>query len=407
MMERSPKRSLSDLNLFGGPRLFETPVSTSNLVRPDIEGFLAYSRQFYQAGQYTNNGPLVLELERRLAAFHQVQHCVTFCNGFWALVLAIRCLALPGRTEVLMPSLTYRRLADVVSWAGLVPRYCEVDTNSLAIAPDTLLPHIGDQTALVIGVHPIVNCCDAPGIERVARDRGIPLLFDAVESVYEHVGGRKVGGFGQAEVFSLHASKLLNGFEGGYLTTNDADLASRIAKMRGFGFLGPDTVVDLGTNAKLNEMHAAMALASLDDLEAQVGRNRERYRHYQALLKGLPGVRLVEFDESQPTSFKNILVELTPDWPLSRAQTLRHLNAEGVLARAYYAPALHQKSVAYPVIRSALPDTEALAERFMLLPCGHLCDLEAITDVVALLGFLHAQAAHMAAHEHDGHPSTL
>src|SRR5690606_37902732 len=116
------KSNCDELALLGGKPLFDMPRSTSSLVQPDFERFLKYSQTFYEAHQFTNNGPLVQLLEQRLAAFHQASHCVTFCSGFWALVLAIKCLALPKRREIIMPSLTYRRMADVAAWAGLVPR---------------------------------------------------------------------------------------------------------------------------------------------------------------------------------------------------------------------------------------------------------------------------------------------
>lgn len=391
----SAKSSCDELALFNGKPLFDLPRSTSSLVQPDFERFLEYSRTFYEAHQFTNNGPLVQQLERRLAAFHQASHCVTFCSGFWALVLAIKCLALPGRREVVMPSLTYRRMADVAAWAGLVPRFCEVEPHTMALSADTVRPHLSEQTALILGVHPIMNCCDAVGLEALAEESGIPLLIDAVESVYETFAGRKVGSFARAECFSLHASKLLNGFEGGYITTNDAELASRLVRMRGFGFYTPDNVQELGMNAKLNEVHAAMALAGLDALDTQVTRNQERYLAYRQNLAELPGVRLVEFDESERSGFKNILIELLDDWPLSRAQTLSLLNAEGILARAYYSPALHQKTTDYPTIGGVLPVTERLAERFVLLPCGHFVDEQDIHAIVAMLGFLHAHATEL------------
>ena len=387
------KNSINDLAMLGGAPLFERPRSTSNLVRPNIDRFLDYSRAFYQSGQYTNNGPLVRELERRLAEFHQTRFCVSFCNGFWALVLAIRCIALPGRSQVVMPSLTYRRLGDVIAWAGLVPRYCDVDPATLAISPETAEPHIGPDTALILGVHPIVNTCDAPGLEQLAARRGIPVLFDAVESVYETVGGKKVGCFGSVECFSLHASKLINGFEGGYVTTNDGDIAARLSAMRGFGFVKQDTVADIGTNAKLNEVHAAMALASLDDLEAQVLRNRARYRVYQDALRPVSGMRLLAFDEAERCSFKNIVVELTDEWPLTRDSTVKLLNAEGVLARAHYSPPLHLKTTAYETVSGRLPETERLSSRFMLLPCGHMVEHEDLRMIADLLRFIQEHGA--------------
>jgi dTDP-4-amino-4,6-dideoxygalactose transaminase len=388
------KQSPEELALFDGAPLFSPPRSTSNLVPPDPEAFFRYSRKFYDQCRYTNDGPLVQSLEGRLAKFHGAAHCVTFCSGFWALAMAMKCLALPGRSEIVMASLTYRRMADVAAWAGLVPHFCEVDPRSLAAGPAEVEACIGPDTALLMGTHPIVNCCDAPGLVELARRRQLPLLFDSVESMYETVGGRKVGSFPQAEVFSMHASKLVNGFEGGYVTTDDEHLAGRLVRMRAFGFFGQDNIEELGMNAKLNEIHAAMTLAGLDGLEEQVQRNRHRFEQYRELLRGLPGIRLVEFDAGEASSFKNILVELLDDWPLTRETTLAALNADGMLARAYYSPPLHAKPAAYRTIAGELPLTTRLAQRFVLLPCGHFVS---DADTEAIVGFLRFLQAHAAA----------
>ncbi|MCU1492389.1 MAG: DegT/DnrJ/EryC1/StrS aminotransferase family [Acidimicrobiaceae bacterium] len=382
----------ADLAVLGGRPLFAPPVSASNLAKPDVDAFLSHSRVFYDAHRYTNTGPVSRELERRLAEFHGTRYCVSFASGFWALVLAVRALAVPNRREVVMPSLTYRRMADVVAWTGLVPRYCEVDASTLAMSAETAAPCVTDETALLLGVHPIVNCCAADELEQLAIARGVPLLIDAVESCYESYRGRKVGSFGAAEVFSLHASKLINGFEGGYLTTDDEELAALLSIQRGFGFKGHDNVECFGINAKLNEVHAAMALASLEELDAQVVEHQMRYATYRTALRGLSGVRLLEFDESERCSYKNIVVELLDDWPLSRSVTLDVLHAEGVLARAYYSPALHQKMASYPTEFGPLPVTDRLAERFMLLPSGSRVSEGAVERVVSLLAFIYQHA---------------
>jgi dTDP-4-amino-4,6-dideoxygalactose transaminase len=147
-----------------------------------------------------------------------------------------------------------------------------------------------------------------------------------------------------------------------------------------------------GLNAKLNEIHAAMALAGLDDIEKQVGRNRQTYYLYQRLLAETPGVRLLEFNEDHQTSYKNIVIELLESWPLSRAATLKILNAERVLARAYYAPPLHRKKMGYPYVPANLPLTDRLSERFVLLPCGSLINDDDIRKIVELMNFIHANA---------------
>lgn len=382
------KNHIEDLALFGGARQFSTPKPTSNLVRPNFQKFLGYSQIFIEQHQYTN-GSLVKLLEQRLAEFHRVEHCIAFSSGFWALALAIKVLALKGRDEIVMPSFTYRRMADIAAWTKLKPHFCDVEETTLANSSATVRPCINDNTALILGVHPIVNFCDIDGLAALAQEKSIPLLFDSVESVYESYQGKKIGCFGAAEIFSMGASKLVNGFEGGYITTNDAQLAERLAKMRNFGFNEHDGLIEEGgLNAKLSEVHAAMALAGLDNLEEQVVRNRERYHTYKRLLAPLDGIRLLEFDESQRPGYKNIVVEILEGWPLSRDDTVSILNAELILARAYYTPPLHKKCMAYPYITAELPVTDKLAERLILPPCGHLVSNEDIAVMVELLKFM-------------------
>lgn len=391
------KTSIKELAVFGGGRLFAVPKSTSNLLRPDFQNFLSYSKSFFDKRQYTNNGPNVRLLERRLAAFHQTAHCVTFCSGLWAIALTMSVLALRGKSEVVMPSLTYRRMADIAAWAGLKPHFCEVEPATLAMSAATVRPCINENTALILGAHPIVNCCDVDGLVALAQEKGIPLLFDSVESVYESTASGKVGKFGNAEAFSLHACKLLNGFGGGYITTDDAGLARQLALMRGFGFDVVDHIaVPGGLNAKLNEMHAAMTLASLDGLDEQVARNRELYYAYKRLLPAVRGIRLLEFDEKFRAGYKNIVVELLDEWPLSRADTISILNADNILARAYYSPPLHRKPMAFPHVPADLPVTDRLAERFLNLPCGQLVSKEDIADIVEMLRFMAANATQIS-----------
>lgn len=388
-MNEFNKSRIEDLAIFGGTSIFQIPKSTSNLIRPDFENFLGYSKLFFDQQQFTNNGPNVRLLEKRLADFHQTEFCITFCSGFWAIALTISAVAIKFRTEIIMPSLTYRRMADIAAWVNLKPHFCEVDSTTLAMSAKTVKPCINENTAIILGVHPIVNCCDVDGLLALSEETRIPLIFDSVESVYETVPRGKVGSIGKAEAFSLHACKLLNGFGGGYITTNDGNLARELSWMRGFGFKDVDKVeVSGGLNAKLNEIHAAMALASLDGVEAQVLRNKERYHTYKSLLQKIPGIKLVEFDETQHPGYKNIVVELTDSWPLKRLDTINILNAEKILARAYYSPPLHQKQMMFDYIPASLKDTERLSERFVNLPCGYFVSNDDIEIIVKVLEFI-------------------
>ncbi|CUH49828.1 aminotransferase class I/II-fold pyridoxal phosphate-dependent enzyme [Ruegeria atlantica] len=395
-MIANSKTEVDELAIFCGPKLFEEPKSTSSLVQPDFDRFLEYSKRFFDAAQYTNNGPNVQLLEERLAAFHGTSYCVTFCSGFWALVLTIKALVQNGKSEIVMPSLTYRRMADIAAWARLKPRFCEVDGDTLALSPAALEACLNDESAIIMAVHPIVNCCDVAGICAVANERGLPLLFDGVESAFETVPKGKIGAFGDAECFSMHASKLLNGFEGGYVTTNNEVLANRIKATRNFGFTGQDNVsVAGGMNAKLCELHATMALANLDQIDTTVQENCDRYRTYQRLMPTVPGLRLLAFDETQKTSFKNIVMEVEPDWPTTRDELVSILNAERILARAYYAPPLHRKSMLYPHVPADLPLTDKLAARFISMPCGDFVTQSDIQRILELLRFISLQGTNI------------
>jgi dTDP-4-amino-4,6-dideoxygalactose transaminase len=143
-----------------------------------------------------------------------------------------------------------------------------------------------------------------------------------------------------------------------------------------------------GTNAKLNEVHAAMALASLDSVEEQIAHHRRNFHEYKQRLASIAGIRLLGSDAGEQTGYRNVVVELLEGWPLTRDETVRVLDAEGILARPYYAPPLHRKPMAYPHFPAELPLTDALAERFLNLPSGALVDPEDVAQIVGILRFL-------------------
>lgn len=381
------KERISDLAIFGGSPLFDEIKSTSNLVQPDAKNFFSYAKQSFDDHWITNNGPCVRLLEKRLQNLHDVEHCVTVCSGFWALVLTIKNLALDGRREVVMPSLTYRRLADIAAWLDLVPRFCEVDPKTLGVCRQTVEPCVTEETALILAPHPIVNLCDIDGLVELSNSSGIPLVFDSVEAAYATHDGTQLGNFGNAECFSVHASKFLNGFEGGYVATNDSELADSLRIMRGFGFRGEDNVETLGMNAKLNDIHAAMFLASIDDIPDQLVRNRKLYRAYKEGLAET-SLELVTYRQDELRTHKSILVRLGEGWPLSREKTLEILHSEKMLARPYYFPPLHEKKTSYETIVGDLSCSSELAREYVLMPSGDFLDESDVSDICKFMQFL-------------------
>jgi dTDP-4-amino-4,6-dideoxygalactose transaminase len=375
----------SELKHFGGPGLFEVPISTSNLYCPSMEQVLEYSRPMTAAGTRAYPGKIAEQLEGRLAEYHGAEHCVTFSSGFWALVAAVVHCALPDRPEVLVPSFTYRRLADAVNWTGKTPAFVDIEADSQAISLESTRASISAKTSLILAVHPIVNCCDVEAFIQLSEESGVPIVFDAVESVHETVNGRRVGSFGPLEVFSLHASKLINGMEGGYICTSDGALASALRAARAHG---SDSAGGVGMNAAICDGHAAFTLAGLDEIERNVDHNKKIYDAYQAGLKDLASIRLLEFDASEQTSFKNIVVEILAEYPHSRDELVTFMNAERILARAHYDPPLHRKSYTFPTVNRSLPHSDRARSLFLNLPCGARVSTADVATVCELLAFL-------------------
>ncbi len=213
------------------------------------------------------------------------------CNATIALEIAARALDLKG--EVLLPSFTFIATAHALQWQGITPVFVDIDPRTHNIDPAAIERHITPRTTGIIGVHLWGRPCDTASLEAVAARHNLPVFYDAAHAFACSHEGRMIGGFGACEVFSFHATKFLNSFEGGAVVTNDADLAHRMKLMRNFGFVDYDRVDYVGTNGKMNEICAAMALVSLDALPDFIAINRRNYEAYGRGLDGLPGLSCV------------------------------------------------------------------------------------------------------------------
>jgi len=396
------KGSLDSLALFGGEALFATPRPIGQLAAPDVDAYLALLKQAFEVRWLANGGPLVQRLERRLAEFHGTRHCIAVANAGLGITMLLQIFAGGRRGEVIMPAFSYPGLPHFARWAGQEPRFCEVEEGTHALDPTAVAKAIAHDTTAVLAVCNCHSPGDIDALCRVAAGPGIPIVFDSVNALGASYRGRRLGGSGCAEVYSTHATKLLNGFEGGYITTDDDDLAAKLCWQRNFCIpaLRPSCVSDsdvlFGVNAKLNELHAAMALLSLDRFNEIVGRNEERFAAYRGICSRLPGLRLLTATDHCYDRQNHLLIvaEFAPPWPLTRDQTLAVLRAEGMKIAPYYSPPLHRSSHAslgLPV--PELPVAEALAARFLQLPSGELVSLDDISEIGALLEFMAANGA--------------
>jgi dTDP-4-amino-4,6-dideoxygalactose transaminase len=294
------------------------------------------------------------------------------CNATVALEIAIRALGMSG--EVIVPSFTFVATPHALQWQQITPVFADVDPATHNLDPARVEALITPRTTGIIGVHVWGRPCDVEALDDLARRRGLRLLFDAAHAFGCTHRGRMIGNFGDAEVFSFHATKFLNSGEGGAVATNDDDLAARLRLMRNFGFAGEDRVVYVGTNGKMNEMSGALGLTSLESMDDFIAVNRVNHAAYAEGLRGLPGVTLSRYDDAERSNYQYVVLELDErDAGISRDQMHRVLHAENVLARRYFHPGCHQMEPYrsyFPNARLLLPETERLTQRVLSLPTG-------------------------------------
>lgn len=375
MTTEHPAHTVQDETLF-----FVEPLHVG---RPNIgnrERLLERINDILDRRWLTNNGPYVQELEQRISEFLGVKHCVAMCNGTVALEIAIRALGLHG--EVIVPSFTFIATAHALQWQEITPVFCDVAPGMHHINPARVEELITPRTTGIIGVHVWGQACDIEALTDIARRRGLKLMFDAAHAFACSYKGRMIGNFGDAEVFSFHATKFFNTFEGGAVVTNDDQLADRLRFMRNFGFAGYDDVDYVGTNGKMTEICAAMGLTSLESLDEFIAINYRNYKAYERELADIPGLKLFHYDESEKRNYQYIIVEVDEaEAGVSRDQLVEFLHAHNVLARRYFYPGCHRMEPYrsyFPHAGLLLPETEKLTQRVMSLPTGTAVDEQTV-----------------------------
>jgi dTDP-4-amino-4,6-dideoxyglucose len=379
------KAAASELAIFGGPPSFPEPLHVGRPNVGDREAVLEAIGEAMDDRWLSNNGAKLLDFERSLSEQLGGLHCVATCNATLGLQIVMRALGVEG--EVVLPALTFVASAHAVAWERLTPVFADVDPETLCMGPAQAALRIGPGTGALLGVHLWGRSADPEGLEDLARERGLPLVFDAAHALGCSHDGRPLASFGDAAVLSFHATKVANSFEGGAVVTADPELAERVATMRNFGFVDEDEIVGLGINAKMSEAAAAMGLASLDSLEEFLAAGRRNYLAYDEALAGVPGVRLLPLDPEQ-ANCHHITVTVDPDAAgLDRDALRAVLVAENVLARRYFYPGCHRVPPYSATPAPELPVTDAALERCLSLPTGTAVspgDIEGIGRILGL-----------------------
>lgn len=302
----------------------------------DAQNMLA---KIWQSKILTNGGELHQQLEAELQRHLDVPTAMLFNNGTIALLVALKFCDLPAGSEVITTPLTFAATAHSITWNGLTPVFADVLPGTLTLDPESVKKAINPKTSAILGVHVYGTVCELDELQHVANTHGLRLIYDAAHAFGVTVNGRSIASYGDASVFSFHATKLFNTLEGGLITTAQAEDSKPIYYLRNFGIKNEEEVVSVGINGKMNEMQAAIGLLNLPLIQKERELRASLRQQYRAFLAELPGIQLQPDQPGVSSSEQYFPIVVDPNkFGRTRDQLYESLKRKDIYARKYFHP---------------------------------------------------------------------
>lgn len=386
--------------ILGGDPVFDDRLP---LVRPTIDDVATLTAELgkvLESGMLTN-GPKVRELEATVAERLQVRDAVAVSSCTAGLMLSYQALGVGPGSRVLLPSFTFAASAHAVTWTGADADFVEVTTERCSLDVEDLTTRIalGAKPAAISSTHVYGHPAEVEAVDAVAAEHDIPVIYDAAHALGSERAGRPIGGFGRAEVFSLSPTKVVVAGEGGIVTSDDDELADHVRLGRDYGNPGDYDCRFPGLNARMSELHATVALASLRQLDAHIDARVALVERFMEATAGVPGLRTILPATDDRSTFKDLTIVIEEaKFGISAPELQQALMVDGVDSRRYYAPPIHRQrahAARWPT-RRALPVTEALADGVLSPPLwSHMSDAQ-LDGIVAAVIRLHEHASAVA-----------
>jgi dTDP-4-amino-4,6-dideoxygalactose transaminase len=335
-------------------RPFAEPIYVTRPLLPPVEAVTARLERVWSTQWLTNAGPQHDELENAVRQHLQVAQLSLFNNGTVALLCAIRALELTG--EVITTPFTFPATPHALSWSGLTPVFADIDPHRLTLDPAKIEERITSKTSGILAVHVYGVPCDVEALASIASRHGLRLLYDGAHAFGVRIAGAGIGTWGDATMFSFHATKLFHTGEGGAIACNSAEVRHRIDRLKNFGIADQETVECVGINGKMSELQAALGLAVLEQMAAETDRRRAILDVYAQRLGAIPGITLMPELPDVESSCQYCAVRIDPGrFGASRDDVHQTLKTLNVFARKYFYP-LCSDYPSYRALPSASPE---------------------------------------------------
>lgn len=358
-------------------------VTKSSL--PDFQEYVAEISSIWDNHWLTNNGEKSKRLEAELVDYLKVNKVSLFTNGHLALELTIQALNLTG--EVITTPYTFASTTHAITRNGLTPVFCDINKNDFTIDVSKIEELITDKTSAIIPVHVYGNVCDVEGIQKIADKYGLKVIYDAAHvfgAKYKNIG---IGNFGDASMFSFHATKVFNTIEGGCVTYKNDDLGWTLSRLRNFGIKN-ETVVDwVGSNAKMNEFQAAMGLCNLKYLNRNIYLRKVLTERYLYNLKEIEGLQLNDYKSDVESNYAYFPIVIHEEiFGMNRDELIVRLNDKNIFPRKYFYPLTSEFECYENQFNSSkTPIALSLSKKVMTLPLYSDLTIETVDIICEII----------------------
>jgi dTDP-4-amino-4,6-dideoxygalactose transaminase len=358
-------------------RAREELVTQIPLIKPDlpsIESLEEPFREILENGKITNFSKYLNIFEEEAGAYLDT-HVATVSSGTMGLIFALQTLGLKPGQKAIFPSFTFMATAQAVLYAGGVPVFAEVEDDlTLSLSDLEELLHQHKDVRVVLPVHMYGSPCRVDEIQHVVdeasrqQSRPIAVLYDAAHAFGSALNGQRIGGFGNAEVFSLSVTKVLVSVEGGMVSSRDPNLIHRIRKMRNYGVEDNYDSHWPGLNGKMSEFHAIIGLHNLRRIDELLTERQHKARYYRDRVRTCTEFQILPWPEGVTHTFKDLTILIPEEIADGRDAVMAYLKDRGIETRAYFYPPVHEQQFFRRFADRPLPRTAAFARRVITLP---------------------------------------
>ena len=333
---------------------------------PEFEEYIEEIRELWDTHWLTNMGSKHKSLESQLLDYLKVPNITLFTNGHLALECIIAALNLRG--EVITTPFTFASTTHAIVRNGLKPVFCDINPDDYTIDVEKIESLITEKTSAIIPVHVYGNVCDVEAIDRIAKKHNLKVIYDAAHTFGVTVNGQGIGTFGDASMFSFHATKVFNTIEGGAVTYDDSSIKQVLNDLKNFGITGPETVEYVGGNAKMNEFQAAMGICNLRHVNGEIIKRKKVVERYIENLKDITGIQLSKKQVDVESNYAYFPV-VFDGYKMTRDEVFEKLKDNDIVARKYFYPLTNSFECykdRYDVDET--PVAKYIAERVLTLP---------------------------------------